>query len=59
MITMTTTLVPVHGTRLWTEAGFAQASAYVRGRKPRPAVITAAGIDLDNSTGVSAVRCRK
>ncbi|MBW0091018.1 hypothetical protein I4I73_19220 [Pseudonocardia sp. KRD-184] len=56
---MTTTLVPVHGTRLWTEPGFAQASAYIRGRKPRPAVVTVAGIDDDNSTSVSAVRCRR
>lgn len=59
MITMTTTLVPAQGTRLWTEPGFAQASAYIRGRKPRPAVLTVAGIDDDNSTSVSAVRCRR
>lgn len=57
MIT-TTTLVPVHGTRLWTEPAFVQATQYVRGMKPRPSVITLAGIDVDNSTGLSAVRCR-
>jgi hypothetical protein len=56
MITMTVSLVPVHGTRLWTEPASVQ--AYARGTKPRSSVVTFAGIDLDNSTGMSAVRCR-
>lgn len=56
MITTTIFLVPVHGTRLWTEPASVQ--AYARGMKPRPSVITLAGVDFDNSTGMSAVRCR-
>jgi hypothetical protein len=56
MIT-TTTLVPVHGTRLWTEPAFVQ-GGYARDMKPRTSVIALVGIDVDNSTGLSAVRCR-
>lgn len=56
MIT-TTTLVPVHGTRLWTEPA-SVLGGYARDIKPRTSVATLAGIDFDNSTGLSAVRCR-
>lgn len=56
MIT-TTTLVPVHGTRLWTEP-VSVMGGYARDTKPRTSVVTLAGIDVDNSTGLSAVRCR-
>ncbi|GAA3221967.1 hypothetical protein GCM10017691_07490 [Pseudonocardia petroleophila] len=57
MITMTVSLVPVHGTRLWTEPAFVP-GGHARVVKPRPSVVTLAGIDVDNSTGMSAVRCR-
>ena len=56
MIT-TMSFVPVHGTRLWTEAAFVPIGR-ARVAKPRPSVVTLGGIDLDNSTGMSAVRCR-
>lgn len=54
---ITTTLVSVHGTRLWTEPASVQ-GGYARDMKPRPTVVTLAVIDFDNSTGLSAVRCR-
>lgn len=57
MITMTAILVPVHGTRLWTEPASVR-GGYARDIKPRTSVVTLAGIDFDNSTGLSAVRCR-
>ncbi|MHA6780545.1 hypothetical protein ACVGOW_06030 [Pseudonocardia saturnea] len=56
MIT-TTTLVQVHGTRLWTEPA-SVLGGYARDIEPRTSVVTLAGIAFDNSTGVSAVRCR-
>jgi len=56
---MNTTIsyVPVHGTRLWTGSAFVPGGC-ARGMKPRPSVVTLGGIDVDNSTGMSAVRCR-
>jgi len=56
MITMTTNLATVHGTRLWTELVVVQ--PYARVPKPRPSVSALAGVDFDNSTDMSAVRCR-
>jgi hypothetical protein len=56
MIT-TTTLVPVHGTRLWTEPA-SVLGGYARDIAPRTSVVTLVGIVFDNSTGMSAVRCR-
>ena len=57
MITKMTALVPVRGTRLWTEPA-SVLGGYARDIEPRTSVVTLAGIDLDNSTGSSAVRCR-
>ncbi len=53
MITMTS-VVATHSTRLWTES----VAAHVPACKQRPSALALGGIVFDNSTGVSAVRCR-